>query len=42
MQEIAKMAFFDPRKLFNSDGSLKLISEIYDHSAASIAGSEGP
>jgi hypothetical protein len=40
MQEIAKMAFFDPRKLFNSNGSRKLISEIDDHSAASIAGSE--
>jgi phage terminase small subunit len=40
VQEIAKMAFFDPRKLFNSDGSLKLISEIDDHSAASIAGLE--
>jgi phage terminase small subunit len=40
VQEIAKMAFFDPRKLFNSDGSLKLISEVDDHSAASIAGLE--
>src|SRR5580700_8477166 len=34
VQEIAKMAFFDPRKLFNPDGSLKLITEIDDHSAA--------
>jgi phage terminase small subunit len=40
IQEIAKMAFFDPRKLFNADGSLKLITEIDDHSAASIAGLE--
>jgi phage terminase small subunit len=40
LQEIAKMAFFDARKLFNADGSLKLISEIDDHSAASIAGLE--
>src|SRR5277367_5973298 len=38
VQEIAKLAFFDPRKLFNGDGSLKLISEIDDHSAASLAG----
>ena len=34
------MAFFDPCKLFNSDGSLKLITEIDDQSAASIAGFE--
>ena len=40
LQEIAKMAFFDPRKLFNDDGSLKMISEIDDHSASSIAGFE--
>ena len=40
VQEIAKMAFFDPRKLFNGDGSLKLITEIDDQSAASIAGFE--
>jgi len=40
IQEIAKIAFFDPRKLFNGDGSLKLISEIDDHSAASLAGLE--
>ena len=38
VQEIAKLAFFDPRKLFNDDGSMKLISEIDDHSAAALAG----
>jgi hypothetical protein len=40
LQEIAKMAFFDARRLFNSDGSLKLISEIDDHSSASLASLE--
>jgi phage terminase small subunit len=40
VQEIAKMAFFDPRKLFNDDGSLKMISQIDDHSAAALAGFE--
>jgi phage terminase small subunit len=38
VQEIAKLAFFDPRKLFHDDGSMKLISEIDDHSAAALAG----
>jgi phage terminase small subunit len=38
IQEIGKLAFFDPRKLFNDDGSLKLISEIDANSAVSIAG----
>jgi phage terminase small subunit len=38
VQEIAKLVFFDPRKLFNDDGSMKLISEIDDHSAAALAG----
>ncbi len=38
VQEIAKLAFFDPRKLFNDDGSMKLISEIDDHSAVALAG----
>jgi phage terminase small subunit len=38
LQEIGKLAFFDPRKLFNADGSMKLISEIDDRSAASLAG----
>lgn len=40
VKEIAKVAFFDPRKLFNGDGSLKLITEIDGQSAASIAGFE--
>lgn len=38
VQEIAKLAFFYPRKLFNDDGSMKLISEIDDNSAAALAG----
>jgi phage terminase small subunit len=38
LQEIGKLAFFDPGKLFNSDGSMKQISEIDDRSRASLAG----
>jgi len=40
LQEIAKIAFLDPRKLLNSDGSVKQISELDDDAAASIAGFE--
>lgn len=40
LQEIAKMAFLDPRKLFASDGSLIPIHELDDHTAASVAGLE--
>src|SRR5271154_1633474 len=38
LQEIGKLAFFDPGKLFNADGSMKQISEIDDRSRASLAG----
>jgi phage terminase small subunit len=38
LQEIGKLAFFDPGKLFNPDGSMKLISEIDERSRASLAG----
>ena len=40
LQEIAKLAFLDPRKLFNADGSLVPIHELDDKTAMSIAGLE--
>lgn len=36
--EYARLAFFDPRKFFNDDGSLKPISELDEDSARAIAG----
>ncbi|MGA8530915.1 MAG: terminase small subunit [Acidobacteriaceae bacterium] len=38
--EIARLAFFDPRKLFNADGSPKRIGEFDDDTAAAVAGLE--
>lgn len=38
--EIAKLAFMDPRKFFNADGSPKDITELDDDTAASLAGME--
>jgi phage terminase small subunit len=38
--ELARVAFSDPRKLYNADGSLKPPSEWDDDTAASIAGVE--
>lgn len=40
LAELAKMAFLDPRKFFNEDGSLKRVGELDDHTAASLAGIE--
>jgi phage terminase small subunit len=40
LDEIAKLAFLDPRKLFASDGSLVPIHELDDDTAASVAGLE--
>jgi phage terminase small subunit len=40
LKEIAKIAFFDPRKLFNSDGSPKQILELDDDTAAGVVGLE--
>jgi phage terminase small subunit len=37
-QETARIAFFDPRKLFNADGSPKGITELDDDTAAALAG----
>ncbi len=40
LAELAKMAFLDPRKFFNEDGSLKRVGELDDSTAASLAGIE--
>ena len=40
LQEYARLAFFDPRKVFNTDGSPKSIIELDDDTAAAIAGLE--
>lgn len=40
LQEYARLGFFDPRKLFNSDGSPKGITELDDDTAAVLAGLE--
>lgn len=38
LNEIAKLAFFDPRKLFREDGSPKHITELDDETAMAVAG----
>lgn len=40
LREVARLALFDPRKLFNADGSPKPITELDDDTAAAIAGLE--
>jgi phage terminase small subunit len=40
LREIARLAYFDPRKMYNADGSLKAIHELDDDTAAGIAGIE--
>lgn len=40
LQEYARLGFFDPRKLFNDDGSPKGIHELDDDTAAVLAGLE--
>lgn len=40
LEEIARIAFFDVRRIFESDGSLKRVSDLDDNSAAAIAGLE--
>lgn len=40
LTEIAKLAFFDPRKLLNNDGTPKGIHELDDDTAAAVAGVE--
>ncbi|WP_130861446.1 terminase small subunit [Bacilliculturomica massiliensis] len=38
LAEYAKLAFFDPRNLFETDGSPKSITELDDETAAALAG----
>lgn len=38
LKERARLAFFDPRKLFNADGTPKAIHELDDDTAAVVAG----
>jgi phage terminase small subunit len=38
LDEIAKLAFFDPRRMFRADGTLVPIQELDDATAAAIAG----
>jgi len=40
LREIARIAFFDPRKMFHADGKPKAITELDDDTAAAIAGLE--
>ena len=40
LQEFARLGFFDPRKLFNADGSPKDITDLDDDTAAAVAGLE--
>lgn len=40
LTEIARIAFSDPRKAFNPDGTCKAITELDDDTAAAIAGFE--
>ena len=40
LQEYARLAFFDARKVFNADGSPKSIVDLDDDTAAAIAGLE--
>jgi phage terminase small subunit len=38
LQELARVAFFDARKLLNADGSLKAITDLDDDTAGALAG----
>lgn len=38
LEELARLAFFDIRKCFNADGTLKEITELDDDTAAALAG----
>jgi len=40
LRELARLSFFDVRKLFNADGTLKAPSELDDDTAAAIASIE--
>lgn len=38
LQELSRIAFFDPRRMLNADGSPKPINELDDDTAAALAG----
>lgn len=38
LQGLAELAFYDPRKFFNPDGSLKRIVDLDDHTAPALCG----
>jgi phage terminase small subunit len=38
LQELCKLAFYDPRNFYNSDGSLKHPTELDDNTAMALAG----
>jgi phage terminase small subunit len=40
LKELARIAFFDPRKLFKADGSLRQVNELDEDTAAAIASLE--
>lgn len=40
LTEIARLAFYDPRKFFESDGSLKRVHDLDDDTAMAMAGLE--
>lgn len=40
LQEIARLAFYDPRKFFDEDGRIKPISELDDDTAMALGGIE--
>jgi phage terminase small subunit len=40
LEELARLAFLDPRKFYNDDGSLKAIHELDQDTAACLAGVE--
>ena len=40
LREVSRLAFFDIRKIFNEDGTLKKVFELDDDTAAGIAGIE--
>ena len=40
LAELAKLAFFDIRKFYNEDGSLKLVTDLDDDTAAALVGME--
>ena len=40
LQELARLAFLDPRKFYNENGGLKRITELDDDTAACLAGME--